>query len=77
LTVIITAVVEAVKVTCNVPKNLLPLIAVIVGLLVGLASATFSDLSLEVRLWSGFLAGLSSVGLFELAMNRRTGYTKE
>lgn len=77
LAVFVLAVVQMVKNTANVPKNLLPLIGLAIGLLVGAVAYPFTDLNLTLRLWSGGLAGLSATGLFELAFNKRSGTTKE
>lgn len=73
---IILALVQLVKTTVDVPKNIVPLIAFGVGLLVGFASIPFTDLDLTMRLWAGGLAGLASTGMFEL-VNTRLGSTKE
>jgi uncharacterized membrane protein AbrB (regulator of aidB expression) len=72
---IILALVELVKNTVKMPRNYVPLVAVIVGLLVGFAAQPFTELDLVLRLWAGGLAGLSATGLFEF-VNKRTGYTK-
>lgn len=77
LAVVVLALVQLVKTTVNVPKNILPLIGLVVGLLIGAAAYPFSDLELVLRLWAGGLAGLSATGLFELALNKRQGTTKE
>ncbi|MCL6458026.1 MAG: holin [Gorillibacterium sp.] len=77
LAVFVLAGVQLVKATVNVPKNLLPLIGLAIGLLIGLIAYPFTDLSLVLRLWAGGLAGLSATGLFELAFNKRAGTTKE
>ncbi len=77
LAVVVLALVQLVKTTVNVPKNILPLIGLTVGLLIGAAAYPFSDLELVLRLWAGGLAGLSATGLFELALNKRQGTTKE
>lgn len=50
----------------NVPKTIIPIVAVVVGVLVGYAATPFTDLDVTLRLWSGGLAGLASTGLFEL-----------
>lgn len=63
---IILAFVQLIKNTLNVPKNIIPLVALIVGLLVGVATHPFTDLDLYLRLWAGALSGLSATGLFEL-----------
>ncbi len=77
LSVIILALVQLVKSTVPIPKNIVPVIGVVVGLLIGWAAAPFTDLELVLRLWSGGLAGLSATGLFELALSNRQGTTKE
>ena len=68
---IILAVVQLFKNLDYVPKRFMPLVAVIIGIVIGWLAYPFTDLGLELRLWAGFLAGLSSVGLFELALNKR------
>lgn len=76
LAVFVLALVQLVKNTVNVPRNLVPAIGVVIGLLVGAASYPFTDMSLVLRLWAGGLAGLSATGLFELAFSKRDGSTK-
>ncbi|MNP05570.1 Phage holin [compost metagenome] len=77
LAVFVMAVVQLVKNTINIPKNIIPLVGVVIGLLLGLAFYPFTDLEPVERLWGGGLAGLSATGLFELAFNKRVGNTKE
>ncbi|MFF2911227.1 MULTISPECIES: holin [Bacillales] len=77
LSVFVLTGVQLVKVTVKVPKNILPLIGVIVGMLIGAAAYPFTDMELVLRLWAGALSGLSATGLFELAFNNRNGNTKE
>ncbi|MTT30822.1 holin [Terrilactibacillus sp. BCM23-1] len=74
---IITAVTQMIKQAVSIPKNIIPLIALIIGLIIGFAAQPFAPQldSLE-RLWGGGLAGLSSTGLFELAFNKRSGKSK-
>lgn len=76
LAIIVTALVQLVKHTVSVPKNLVPLIGFIIGLGVGAAAYPFTDLDLVLRLWAGGISGLSATGLFELAFNKRDGTTK-
>jgi hypothetical protein len=76
LAVFVLALVQLVKTTINLPKNIVPLIGVVIGILVGAAASPFTDLELVLRLWAGGLAGLSATGLFELG-NKRDGSTKE
>lgn len=71
----VLALVELVKNTVRMPKNYVPLVAVIIGLGVGYAAQVFTDLDLVLRLWAGGLAGLSATGLFEL-VRKTDGYTK-
>lgn len=77
LAVFVLAGVQFIKTTVNVRKNLVPLIGVVIGLVIGWAAAPFTDLGLTLRLWAGALAGLSATGLFELAFNKSSGNTKE
>lgn len=72
---IVLALVELVKKTADLPVNLLPLIALVIGLLVGAAASPFTDLDIVLRLWAGGFAGLSATGLFEL-VKERAGTTK-
>lgn len=67
---IILALVELVKRSVPVPKNLIPLIALVIGVLIGFAAYPFTELALDLRLWAGGLAGLASTGLFELGAKR-------
>ncbi|WP_410055494.1 holin [Paenibacillus sp. 3LSP] len=76
LAVFVLALVQLVKTTVNLPKNIVPLIGVVIGILVGAAASPFTSLDLVLRLWAGGLAGLSATGLFELG-NKRDGSTKE
>lgn len=76
LAVFVLALVQLVKKTINVPNNILPVIGLIIGLLIGAAAYPFTELELVLRLWSGALAGLSATGLFELAFSNRSGTTK-
>jgi hypothetical protein len=77
LAVFVLALVQLIKTSVNVPKNLLPLVGLVVGLVVGALASPFTELDITLRLWSGGLAGLSATGLFELAFNKRDGSTKE
>ncbi|WP_342566033.1 holin [Paenibacillus sp. FSL R7-0345] len=77
LAVFVMALVQLVKNSVNLPKQLVPAVGLVIGLLVGAVSYPFTDMTLVLRLWAGGLAGLSATGLFELAFNRRDGYTKD
>lgn len=67
---IITAVVQMLKNTFNIPVNFISALAFLVGLVVGLAAQPFTDLDHINRLWAGGLAGLAATGLFELIKQR-------
>jgi len=67
---IILALVELLKRTFAIKDNFIPLMALVVGLVIGLAATPFTDLDVVYRLWAGGLAGLSSTGLFELNKKR-------
>lgn len=73
---IITALVEMIKKAINMPINFVPVLALLVGLLIGFAAQPFTDLDYINRLWAGGLAGLAATGLFEL-IKQRDGQTKE
>ena len=73
---IVLALIELVKKTFKVKVNLLPLIALVIGLAIGAAATPFTDMELTLRLWAGGFAGLSATGLFEL-VKHRDGQTKE
>jgi hypothetical protein len=77
ISVFVLALVQLVKTAINVPKNLLPFIGLVIGLVIGAVAYPFTDLDLTLRLWGGGLAGLSATGLFELAFKDRPGNTKE
>ncbi|OMD66086.1 holin [Paenibacillus odorifer] len=69
------AILQTVKAIVSVPKNLVPIIGLIIGLLAGWLGYPFTDLDLVPRLWAGAFAGLSSTGIFELGKNN-PGHTK-
>ncbi|WP_042420056.1 holin [Geomicrobium sp. JCM 19038] len=59
-------VVQGVK-QSKISKRLVPLVALIIGLLLGVAAFPFTDLEVVERLWAGGISGLAAVGLFEIA----------
>lgn len=73
---IVLAVIQLIKNTVTIKKNLVPLVSLVVGLAVGAVMYPFTDLDLTIRLWSGAFAGLSATGLFEIG-NQRLGTTKK
>lgn len=77
LAVFVLALVQLVKNTVNLPRNIVPVVGLVIGLLVGALAYPFTPMDLVLRLWSGGLAGLSATGLFELAFNKREGTKKD
>ncbi|WP_405175092.1 holin [Paenibacillus sp. FSL H8-0261] len=77
LAVFVLALVQLVKNSINIPRNAVPMIGLLIGLLIGAAAYPFTELDIVLRLWAGGLAGLSATGLFELAFKNRPGTTKE
>ncbi|CAH1191207.1 hypothetical protein PAECIP111892_00543 [Paenibacillus auburnensis] len=77
LAVFVMALVQLVKNSVNIPRNLVPAVGLAIGLFVGAVAYPFTDMTLVLRLWAGGLAGLSATGLFELAFNKRDGSTKD
>lgn len=60
----------------SVPKNLVPVVGLLIGLVVSAVAYPFTDLGLIERLWAGGLAGLGATGLYELGFKNRPGETK-
>lgn len=77
ISVFVLAIVQLIKNTVSLPKNAVPWIGLLIGLLIGAVAYPFSDLDLTLRLWGGGLAGLSATGLFELVLSNRAGNTKQ
>lgn len=73
---IVMALVEVVKKAVPTPKNFIPVVAIIMGLVVGFASQPFTDLNLILRLWGGVISALVGTGLYEV-IKQRDGYSKE
>lgn len=77
LAVFVLAAVQLVKNTVKMSSNIVPVVGLLIGLLIGAAAYPFTTLDVTLRLWAGGLAGLSATGLFELAFSKRPGNTKE
>jgi quinol-cytochrome oxidoreductase complex cytochrome b subunit len=77
LAVFVLALVQLVKNSLNIPRNAVPIIGLLIGLLIGAAAYPFTELDIVLRLWAGGLAGLSATGLFELVFKNHPGTTKE
>ena len=78
LTPVIVALVELVKKTVTLQKNYIPLVALVIGVFVGIVAYPFTDFGLTLRIWAGALSGLASTGLFEsLKKHKTVEYSKE
>lgn len=64
---IVVALSELMKRTGLVPKRFTPLSVMILAIVIAILAAPFTDLDITLRAWSGVFAGLSSMGLYELA----------
>lgn len=76
---VVTAVVQVIKSAINIKKGLIPLVAVILGVLIGIGATpieAFAGIDLTVRIWVGAIAGLAAVGFFEVG-NKRPGGSKD
>lgn len=69
LAVVLSPLVQVIKVSFQPNERLVPIISIIMGLLIGLVAYPFSDMTLILRLWAGGIAGLMAVGLFETGKN--------
>lgn len=65
---------EVIKRLAALPKNFIPLIAVVIGVVLGAVAYPFTDMDVALRLWAGAGSGLSATGLFEL-VQKRSGHT--
>lgn len=72
---ILTALVQLVKKTVNMPTNIVPAVSFVLGIVLGAGAYPFTDLDLVLRLWAGGFAGLAATGLFEIGV-KREGTTK-
>lgn len=72
---IVTAIVQVVKTTVNLPNNVLPFLSLVAGLAIGSVAFPFTDMDITLRLWAGAFAGLGGTGLYEVFTNR-IGNTK-
>lgn len=66
---VITGVTEVLKRSFGVSTRFVPVISIAVGIAVGIALQPVSQFNLYTMILSGFLAGLSSCGLFDLVIN--------
>ncbi|UOQ93425.1 holin [Halobacillus shinanisalinarum] len=72
---VVSGLMELFKKAVNMPKNIVPVVSLVIGLAIGAAAYPFTEMELVLRLWAGGFAGLAGTGLFEL-VKKRAGYTK-
>lgn len=63
-----SGVVQAAKKATRINDNLLPIIAILIGAILG-GGAYFLDAEIGLRIWAGGVSGLAATGLFELGKN--------
>jgi len=63
---IITGVVEAVKRGLQLDTKYAPLLAIVLGVALGILGHPITDIGIGERLWAGVLGGLGSMGLYDL-----------
>ena len=71
LSPIILMLTELLKKTFNVPANYVPLMSLVIGAIVGLATFPFTEMDFTLRLWSGIIAGLGGTGIYEVFKDRK------
>ena len=69
ITPVTSGIVQAIKKATNINENLLPIVAVLVGIILGILATFLVDVDLVIRIWAGAISGLASTGLFELSKN--------
>ena len=77
LAVIVPLAISAVKSAFNSPNNVIPLVAILLGaVLGGLSLPLFPQVSVFMLIWAGAIAGAGGVGVREV-VTQREGYSKE
>lgn len=77
LAVIVPLVISAVKSAFNIPNNVIPLVAILLGaILGGLSIPLFPTTSVYILIWAGAIAGAGGVGVREV-VKQRDGFSRE
>lgn len=66
ITILVTAFIEVVKRTSNIPARYLPITSIVVGIFVAIVVTPFADYDYYTMVVAGAIAGLSACGLFDL-----------
>lgn len=80
ISILTIGVVQVIKQTGSIPKNIIPLISIVIGGVIGGISVfipeLFSELSIGARILGGVISGLMATGLWETG-KQRNGKTKQ
>lgn len=68
---VVVALVEVVKRGLHLDTRYAPIVALILGAVIGALAYPFTEFGLAERLWAGALAGLGAMGLFDLGKKFR------
>lgn len=77
LAVITACLLEVVKRATNMETRYVPLIALFIGMLLGLGAAPLSDLTIAELLWSGAISGFMASGIFSAVKQTLGGGKKD
>ena len=66
ITILVTAFIEVVKRTLNIPARFLPITSIVVGIFVAVIVTPFADYDYYTMVVAGAISGLSACGLFDL-----------
>ncbi|MFC0187784.1 holin [Fictibacillus aquaticus] len=70
---VVTGLVELAKRTISIRKKYIPLFSFFTGIAAGLLGYPFAEMPVEMRIWSGAIAGLAGTGLYEIGKAGRNG----
>ncbi|MEN1893185.1 holin [Staphylococcus nepalensis] len=80
ISILTIGIVQGIKQTGSIPKNIVPLISIVIGGVIGGVSLfipeIFSELSIGARILGGIISGLMATGLWETG-KKRSGNTKQ
>lgn len=80
ISVITIALTEVIKRTKAIPKNIIPIISIFIGVIVGGLTAFIpeivSELSIAGRLLAGLISGLMATGIWETFKDKK-GFSKD
>ena len=70
---VVVALVEVIKRGLHLDTRYAPMVALLMGAVIGALAYPFTDFGLVERLWAGALAGLGAMGLFDLRKSVERG----